>query len=201
MPWILAVATASGIFFGAALIMILISSRIDLRSFDVMESIAARWDRLVVGLSSVSRGRTATVSLYSIGVWALEAVALGSVVRSFAVSLSPAEILMLLGLASLSTLLPNAPGYVGTFPVGILAATAIQIFFFGTVTLLGGLVLLSRSAASPSCVHTSQGHSEHFVGMGKLFGGAVGPCALCARWQHNLAHSAWSEILKMVGVR
>ena len=67
---------------------------------------------------------------------------------------------MLLGLASLSTLLPNAPGYVGTFQllfsyvfkvlgypetIGILAATAIQIFFFGTVTLLGGVVILSRS--------------------------------------------------------
>jgi uncharacterized protein (TIRG00374 family) len=160
MSWILAVATASGILFGAALIVILISSRIELRSFGIVESIAARWDRLVVGLSSVSRGRTATVSLYSIGVWTLEAVALGSIVRCFAVILSPAEILMLLGLGSLSTLLPNAPGYVGTFQllfgyvfkvlgypetIGILAATAIQIFFFGTVTLLGGLLLLSRS--------------------------------------------------------
>jgi uncharacterized membrane protein YbhN (UPF0104 family) len=160
MSWILVVATASGIIFGAALMVILLSSRVELRSLGITEGIAARWDRLVVGLSSVSRGRTATVALYSIGVWTLEAVALGSIVRSFAVDLSPAEILMLLGLSSLSTLLPNAPGYVGTFQllfgyvfkvlgypktIGIIAATAIQIFFFGTVTLLGGLVLLSRS--------------------------------------------------------
>jgi uncharacterized protein (TIRG00374 family) len=163
MSWVLAVATASGILFGAALIVILISSRIELRSFGVTEAVAARWDRLVIGLSSASRGRMATVSICSIAVWTLEAVALGSIVRGFAVSLSPAETLMLLSLASLSTLLPNAPGYVGTLQllfgyvfkilghpetIGIIAATAIQIFLFGTVTLLGGLVLLCRSGVT-----------------------------------------------------
>ena len=77
-------------------------------------------------------------------------------VRSFGVSLSPPESLMLLGLASLSTLVPTAPGYVGTYQLvfahvfhmfgyqqatGIIAATAVQIFCFGTVTILGGIVL------------------------------------------------------------
>jgi hypothetical protein len=67
-------------------------------------------------------------------------------VRSFGVSLAPPEALMLLGLASLSTLLPTAPAYVGTYQlvfahvfrifgyqetIGIIAATAIQIFCFG----------------------------------------------------------------------
>ena len=45
----------------------------------------------------------------------MEVLALASVVRSFGVSLSPPESLMLLGLASLSTLVPTAPGYVGTY--------------------------------------------------------------------------------------
>jgi uncharacterized membrane protein YbhN (UPF0104 family) len=67
---------------------------------------------------------------------------------------------MLLGVASLSTLLPTAPAYVGTYQLafghvfrifgyqqttGIIAATAIQIFCFGTVTIIGGFELLSRS--------------------------------------------------------
>lgn len=96
----------------------------------------------------------------SIGVWALEALALGVLVRSLGVSLSPPENLMLLGLASLSTLVPTAPGYLGTYQlvfghvfqifgysqtIGIIAATAVQLFCFGTVTILGDLVLLSRS--------------------------------------------------------
>ena len=98
--------------------------------------------------------------VFNRGLDAFEVLALASVVRSFGVSLSPPESLMLLGLASLSTLVPTAPGYVGTFRLafahvfhmfghqqatGIIAATAVQIFCFGTVTILGGIVLLSRS--------------------------------------------------------
>jgi hypothetical protein len=49
-----------GVVFGAALIFILMSQRIDLRRFGVIESIAARWDRLVTGVTSVLRGNAAT---------------------------------------------------------------------------------------------------------------------------------------------
>jgi glycosyltransferase 2 family protein len=158
--WVLVVGAASGIVFGAALTFILISERIELRRFGILEGIAARWDRLVVGISSVLRGRTWAIVLCSIGIWSLEAIALGSIVRSFGVNLSAAEAAMLLGLASLSTLVPTAPGYIGTYQlvfghvfrifgypdtVGFIAASAIQILCFGTVTILGGLVLLSRS--------------------------------------------------------
>ena len=158
--WVLLVGAAATILFGAALIFILPSQRLDLRRLGVMESIATRWDRLIAGVASVLRGHATIVALCSIGVWILEVLALANVVRSFGVSLSPPESLMLLGLASLSTLVPTAPGYVGTFQLvfahvlhlfgyqeatGIVAATAVQIFCFGTVTILGGIVLLSRS--------------------------------------------------------
>jgi len=159
--WVLLVGVAASILFGAALIFILLSQRIDLRRFGVMESIATRWDRLIDGVSTVLRGHATIVVVYSIGVWILELIALASVVRSFGVSLSPRESLMLLGVASLSTLVPTAPGYVGTYQLvfahvfhrfgyqettGIIAATAVQIFCFGAVTILGGIVLLSRSS-------------------------------------------------------
>jgi uncharacterized membrane protein YbhN (UPF0104 family) len=158
--WVLLVGAAASILFGAALIFILLSQRIDLRRLGVTESIATRWDQLIDGVASVLRGHATIVAACSIGVWILEVLALASVVRSFGVSLSPPECLMLLGLASLSTLVPTAPGYVGTFQLvfahvfhmfgyqlatGIIAATAVQIFCFGPVTILGGLVLLSRS--------------------------------------------------------
>ena len=160
ISWIALIgATASGLF-GIALAFILIAQRIELRRFGVPEGLAKRWDHLVRGISSVLRGNAASVVLCSIGVWALEALALGVLVRSLGVSLSPPEILMLLGLATLSTLVPTAPGYLGTYQlvfghvfqlfgysqtIGIIAATAVQVFCFGTVTILGGLVLLSRS--------------------------------------------------------
>jgi uncharacterized protein (TIRG00374 family) len=166
--WIFGIGSASGVVFGAALMFILVSQRIDLRRLGVIESIAARWDRLVIGISSVLRGNAAIIALCSIGVWTLEAVALGSIVRSFGASLSLTETLTLLGLASLSTLVPTAPGYLGTYQLvfahvfemfgypqttGILAATAVQIFCFGTVTVLGGLVLLSRSGLTAWRAH------------------------------------------------
>jgi uncharacterized protein (TIRG00374 family) len=158
--WMLAVGAAASALFGAALAFILVAQRIDLRRFGIMEGIATRWDRLVTGISSVLRGNATTVVLCSIGVLALDALTLASIARGFGVSFSPPEALALLGLASLSTLVPTAPGYVGTYQLvfahvfhmfgyqqatGIIAATAVQIFCFGTVTILGGIVLLSRS--------------------------------------------------------
>src|SRR5262249_11327013 len=158
--WIFVVGAVSSALFGTALIFILVSQRIDLRRFEIMEAIATRWDRLLMGISSVLRINTGTVFICSIGVLALDALTLASIVRSFGISLSPAESLMLLGLASLSTLVPTAPAYVGTYQlvfgnvfqifgypetIGLVAATAIQIFCFGTVTIIGGFVLLSRS--------------------------------------------------------
>ncbi len=161
--WILTVAAAASLAFGVGLALIVLTRRIDLRRFDVPDSIAARWDRLVNGVSSVVRGNMTAVVLFSIGVWALEVLALSSLVRSFGISLSLPESLIVLGLGSLSTLVPSAPGYVGTYQlvfghifqtlgysqtIGIMAATAIQIFCFGSVTILGGFVLLSRSGLS-----------------------------------------------------
>jgi len=158
--WILAVGAVASAFFGTALVFIVVAGRIDLRRFGAPAALAARWDHLVRGISSVVRGKTTIVALSSIGVWIFEVLALISVIRGFDISLTPPEGLMLLGLSSLSTLVPTAPGYAGTFQlvfanvfkmfgyqptIGVVAATAIQLFCFGTVTALGGLVLLSRS--------------------------------------------------------
>lgn len=161
--WILMVGTVAGIGFAVGLALILASQRIDVRRLGVAEGIATRWDQLVKGISSVLRGNAMTVVLCSIGIAALDALTLASVVRSFDVSLSLPESLMLLGLASLSTLVPTAPGYAGTYQlvfgkvfrifghpqsIGVIAATAVQLFCFGTVTILGGIVLLSRSGVT-----------------------------------------------------
>lgn len=159
-PWIFLVGAIASALFGLALIFILFSKRVDLRRFGVMEGLAARWDRLVEGVTSILRGNAITVVLCSIGIAALDALTLGSMACGFGVALSPAETLLLLALASLSTLLPTAPGFLGTFQlvfgevfrlfgypetIGIVTATAVQIFCFGTVTIFGGVALLSRS--------------------------------------------------------
>lgn len=163
ISWILIIGAVASGLFGAALAFMLVAHRIDLRRFGLPEGISTRWDRLVKGMSSVLRGNTTAVVLCSIGVWGLEVLALGSLVRGFGVSLSPPQSLMLISLATLSTLVPTAPGYVGTYQLvfahlfhifgypqtsGVIAATATQIFCFGTVTILGGILLLSRSGVT-----------------------------------------------------
>jgi uncharacterized protein (TIRG00374 family) len=175
IAWILVIGAATSGLFGMAVAFILVAQRIDLRRFGIPEGIATRWDRLVKGVSSVLRGNATTVVLCSIGVWTFEVLALGSIARSFGVSLSPPESLMLIGVASLSTLVPTAPGYVGTYQlvfghvfqvfgyprtIGIIAATAVQIFCFGTVTILGGIVLVSRSGLTIWRAHTWAPPSE-----------------------------------------
>jgi glycosyltransferase 2 family protein len=157
---VILVGAAASVVFGAALAFVLLAQRIDVRRFGVPARLAAHWDNLVAGTSSVLRGNARAVVLFSLLVWLFEIGALTCVVRSFGIVLAPPESLMLLGLASLSTLIPTAPAYVGTFQlvfanafqifgdpptIGIAAATAMQIFCFGSVTVLGGLTLLSRS--------------------------------------------------------
>jgi uncharacterized protein (TIRG00374 family) len=96
-------------------------------------------------------GFSKAISL-SLLIWLLEGLALWSVLRAVQVSLAWQQILTVLGVTSLSTLIPSAPGYIGTYQYayaftlnlfgyepaqGIAAATAFQVFLFGSVTLIG----------------------------------------------------------------
>ena len=98
----------------------------------------------------------------SLGVWIFEIFALGSMVRAFTEPFSTTQIMLLIALGSLSTLVPTAPAYIGTFQfvyaqvfallgqqpsIGIVVSTAIQIFCFGSVTISACLFCF-RVAAS-----------------------------------------------------
>jgi uncharacterized protein (TIRG00374 family) len=161
--WAIAVGVAASVLFGLALIFAVFSRRIDLRKFGLSPFFADRWDKMRDGISSVTRGQTGTVVLCSLGIWILEAIALGSVVRAFGTTLTMPQTVTLVGLGSLSTLVPTAPGFLGTYQfvfgqvfllfghsesTGVVVATAVQLFFFGSVTILGIFVLLSRSGIS-----------------------------------------------------
>lgn len=162
-PWILTVAAVSSALFGAALVFVVVSRRLDIRRFGAPEIIAVRWSRLVEGVASVAADNYLLIGALSLGVWLLELLALGSIVRAFGDPLSPGQLLLLVSLGSLSTLVPTAPGFIGTYQfvfaelfsllgrqpsTGVVVATSMQIFCFGTVTLLGVLVLLSRAGVT-----------------------------------------------------
>lgn len=104
------------------------------------------------------RGNSFQSAVYlSCVIWALEGTMLWSMLKGVDIAVGWGEMLSVIGIASLSTLIPSAPGFVGTYQYayayivslfgyeperGIAAATAVQIFLLGSVTLLGiGLYL------------------------------------------------------------
>jgi glycosyltransferase 2 family protein len=158
--WTIAAGTTASVVFGLALLFALLSGRLDLRRFGLPDFILVRWENLTDGISSVARGQTGTIILCTIGIWMLEVIALGCVARAFAAVLSVPQTIVLVVLGSLSTLIPTAPGFLGTFQfvfaqvfalfgypqsMGVVVSTTMQVFCFGVVTILGVFVLLSRS--------------------------------------------------------
>jgi uncharacterized protein (TIRG00374 family) len=102
-------------------------------------------------------------------IWAIETIAVWSICRSAGVDLSPSSMMCLMGVASLSTLLPTAPAYAGSYQfayvvvlaefgisatAAVAAATAVQIYLIGGFTLLGLLTLATSTvvaARAKSC--------------------------------------------------
>jgi glycosyltransferase 2 family protein len=91
----------------------------------------------------------------SIPIWSFELLALWSICRAIGLVSTVGETLTLLGSASLSTLIPTAPGFLGTYqfafvvvlrnfgvsePRALVAATATQVFLMFLFALLGLIV-------------------------------------------------------------
>ena len=103
-------------------------------------------------LRVVRTPRFALIVLGTLPIWAVEICSIWSICGAVGVDLKLAGMLALMGGASLSTLLPTAPGYVGSyqfafvlilgqFGIGataaIVAATTVQIYLIGGYTLIG----------------------------------------------------------------
>ncbi|MBH63986.1 MAG: TIGR00374 family protein [Alphaproteobacteria bacterium] len=110
------------------------------------------------------------VLLFSIPIWILDSANLWAMVRATGISLSIGQTMLLTGVVSLSTLLPSAPGFLGTIQLAfvislgafgfssasaIVAATANQLLCFGSVVLLGGALMTYFYIGQP--IRTPQG--------------------------------------------
>jgi glycosyltransferase 2 family protein len=146
-------AVSALLFIGIFIVLWLIGRDSELNWLaSLPPAIASRIDRFRQGLL-VMRGpgfvRSVNLSLI---VWLLEGITLWSVLKAVDVSLGLQKMLLLLGVVSLSTLIPSAPGFVGTYQYayaftvslfgyeparGVAAATAVQIFLLGSVTVIG----------------------------------------------------------------
>ena len=116
-----------------------------------------RWlgDRLEIltrSITAFSWQAILKVAAMTVAIWGLEALAVAFVMSGFGVKIGLAGLSLVCGLATFSTLLPSAPGYVGSLqaafvlafvalglePVlGLLSATAVQLLLFGSVTVVG----------------------------------------------------------------
>jgi glycosyltransferase 2 family protein len=102
--------------------------------------------------------RFALVLALTVPIWTLEALSVFSICRAVGLDLNPQPLMVLLGGASLSTLFPSAPGFVGSYQFGyvmvlrnfsvpdtlsLVAATAVQIYLMGVYSVVGLLVWIA----------------------------------------------------------
>lgn len=112
------------------------------------------------GIAVLNRRSALLALILSGGIWLFEVCALMQTFHALQLNLTLAQGLLLMGAASLSTLVPTAPGYLGTYQLvfvlamrvfglpdaaGIVASTAIQLCLFGSVTVAGALLLGLRA--------------------------------------------------------
>lgn len=99
------------------------------------------------------------LALTAVG-WCFEATAIYLIMRGFGVDVGFLGTSLTIGAAALSTLLPSAPGYIGSLQfafvlaysalgaapiLGVLSATAVQLLLLGSITLVGlGMLLLNH---------------------------------------------------------
>jgi uncharacterized protein (TIRG00374 family) len=86
------------------------------------------FDRFMGGLYFLRSGRDVLmVFVTSIVIWLLETVKYWFVMQAFAFTVSFIGLMLMNGVVNLTTTLPSAPGYVGTFEVGALVLEALGI--------------------------------------------------------------------------
>lgn len=112
---------------------------------------------LVQGMMAVRGSSVFSAMALSAVVWSFEIAAVYLIMWSFGIDVTFFGACLTVGSAALSTLLPSAPGYLGSLQVafvlaysalglapvlGVLSATAVQLLLLGSVTLVGLMILL-----------------------------------------------------------
>jgi glycosyltransferase 2 family protein len=111
--------------------------------------------------------QTATVTALTLIIYLQDALALWCVVKSVGLGLGFADALVLLGVASLSTIVPSGPAFIGTLQfayalaiesagappaIGVAAATIVQLCILLPTALVAVAILIHRSGGALSGV-------------------------------------------------
>jgi uncharacterized protein (TIRG00374 family) len=115
------------------------------------------FDRFMEGLKFLRSGRDVLmVFVTSVVIWLLETVKYWFVMHAFAFTISFIGLMLMNGVVNLTTTIPSAPGYIGTFEVGARVLEALGVDYslaFGytivlhaalwlPITLLGGYYMI-----------------------------------------------------------
>jgi uncharacterized membrane protein YbhN (UPF0104 family) len=136
----------------------------------LMPRILVRLPRVSAQVVMVQRGfevlrtrRTAKVAALTLLIYLPDALALWFVVKAMGLGLGFADTLVLLGVASLSTIVPSGPAFIGTLqfayalaiefagapaPIGIAAATLVQVCILLPTALAAVAILIHRSGGA-----------------------------------------------------
>jgi glycosyltransferase 2 family protein len=154
------VALNAGVIIGVAVLIIAALRLGHLGRLPMPPQVLALCQDFCAGIASLNRRSALLAVLLSAVIWGFEVVALTQVFAALAIKLEPGQSMLVMGIASLSTLVPTAPGYIGTYQLvfaiamrafglpesaGIVAAGAVQVCLFGSVTVVGGMMLALRS--------------------------------------------------------
>jgi glycosyltransferase 2 family protein len=154
------VALNAGVVIGFLALAIAVLRAGDVNRLPLPSPLLAMLRDFSAGVASLNRRSALLALLLSALVWGFEVAALLTTFNALDLRLGLAQGMLVMGVASLSTLVPTAPGFLGTYqlvfalamrafglpePVGIVAATAVQAGLFGSVTLAGLAILALRS--------------------------------------------------------
>lgn len=150
---LLAASLAAGLALALAFLLTTYSPRWLERRFP---RIRAGVDAVRVGLRSLLQPRRiAVLASVSALIWLVSAIATWMMLNAVGISPQPATLLLLIGMSGLAAAIPSAPANLGTLqfafitvlatagysaPAAFAAATLIQVFFLGSVTLVGAVI-------------------------------------------------------------
>ena len=153
------IALQAGAVIGVLILVVAIFRSEVIERFKMPPALSAILGDFRLGLATLSRKTVVSGCALTLAVWLLECAAVAQVYAATGIDLNVSQSLLLIGAAALSTLVPTAPGYLGTYQLvavlamssfglntnaGIVAATATQLALFGSLTLVGIVILATR---------------------------------------------------------
>ena len=155
---LISVATAGSLLFGGMFVFFyILASQKNYTFFNRWPLLA----RIINGFRDTIRiirsKLMLTIMGLSVVIWSIEILSIWFVLTAVGIELTELQMLLIVGLISLSTLLPSPPGFLGTLQYafsigvglfgysaahGIVAATAFQLYIIGIPTLCGVSILL-----------------------------------------------------------